>query len=142
MDRTGPVPAAVRSAGYLSEEEGKFSCQYIERKRKMSKFGCIRVDEEEGGSSVEEEDDEEEHEHGQHVHQHGGEHGHLGAQRSDQHDNQEDMSELPNPIAAGGDAPAYEAPSAGSGVQIGESGYATEKKSGDASAQAGTSQVS
>lgn len=36
MDRSGPVPAAVRSAGYLSEEE----------------------DEEEGGSSVEEESDE------------------------------------------------------------------------------------
>lgn len=119
MDRSGPVPAAVRSAGYLSEDE----------------------DEEEGGSSVEEEvtDDEEEEE------------------EEDDEDEEVDnaatnTSAAPSIRTTGttetaqanrlsaaqqsiqsaqsGEAPAYDGPSTASGVEVGSSGYATEKKMG------------
>ncbi|CAD6567139.1 MAG: hypothetical protein CYPHOPRED_001457 [Cyphobasidiales sp. Tagirdzhanova-0007] len=97
MDRTGPVPAAVRSAGYLSEDE----------------------DEEEGGSSVEEEvtDDEEEEE---------------------EEENDEEVDNAPTTTSASvahsthtaetNRAPAYDGPATASGVEVGSSGYATEKK--------------
>jgi len=110
MDRSGPVPAAVRSAGYLSEDE----------------------DEEEGGSSVEEEvtDEEEEEE------------------EEEEDDEDEELDNAPTTTASaapsvhtthtshtqdtqrGADAPAYDGPSTASGVEVGSSGYATEKKHG------------
>lgn len=90
FDRSGPVPAAVRAAGYITEDEDS---------------------EEEGGSSVEEEsEEEEEEEEMEDAHQH---HGHA--------------TQTP---AAFSEAPGYSAPVEGSGIQVGPSGYALEKKVG------------
>jgi len=148
MDRSGPVPAAVRSAGYLSEEE----------------------DEEENGSSVEEEESEEEDEEeeetterasSQHTSSQRNGGSYLGSLRGSEHGSTHDSLALapaikgPRPSSTAQQsesqsvhtanttardsateedaAPGYSAPASDSGIKIGDSGYATEKKgNGDA----------
>ncbi|CAO1623725.1 unnamed protein product [Parajaminaea phylloscopi] len=111
MDRSGPVPAAVRAAGYVSEEED---------------------DEDEEGSSMEEEDDDDEDEYQEahdaaahntqanaaHAH-----HGHQGAAPAL-------TGEHANAGTADESIPGYSAPSKGTGIEIGNNGYAVEKKAG------------
>jgi len=82
MERSGPVAAAVRQAGYVSEEEGS---------------------EQEDGSSFEQEDEEGEDHH--YVNNH-------------------------PPTANGHEeaVPGYSQPEKGAGIQLGEHGYAPEKK--------------
>lgn len=108
FDRSGPVPAAVRAAGYVSEEE---------------------VSDEEDGSSVEEqseeeseseeEDDVEEAPAPHHHHHHPNEqqqvHGHT-------HPTQTGVEETP----------VYTAPPPALGIQTGANGYPVDKKGGGA----------
>lgn len=128
FDRSGPVPAAVRAAGYVSEEEES---------------------EEEDGSSVEEEESEEEseYEEEEETHRH---HHHSHASHNHQHQSGEHTTAVA-PFAQGstsngndaprlgavssttggnadGQAPPYSVPAEGSGIQLAESGYAAEKK--------------
>jgi hypothetical protein len=108
MARSGPVPAAVRSAGYVSASDEE--------------------DEEEDGSSVEEEEDEEEYEEAgdesatANTHANASAAPALGAQAT---------SATPtsgNAAGSGEDVPGYSAPGKSSGIEIGHNGYATEKK--------------
>jgi len=99
MDRSGPVPAAVRAAGYRSEDEEE--------------------DEEGEGSSVEEDDeDEEEYEEAAANAQHNASAGSAAAGGASSSNNKEEA------------VPAYSGATKGSGVEVGPSGYAVEKKSG------------
>ncbi|GAA5896571.1 hypothetical protein JCM8208_004236 [Rhodotorula glutinis] len=131
FDRSGPVPAAVRAAGYISEDEDEYETD-------------------EGGSSVEETSDgeyeEEEEDHRAHHHHH--QHASSGQQQQQQ---QQQAAQPSTTYASAGSAPAlgapvrsssqhngdgasaapaYSAPAAGSGIATGASGYAVEKKSG------------
>jgi len=135
MDRSGPVPAAVRSAGYLSEDE----------------------DEEEGGSSVEEEvtdeeeeeEDEEEDEDDEEIDNAATNTSAAPSIRTTGTNDTTRLAAAQQSInaATGGnnntttsssqEAPAYDGPSTASGVEIGSSGYATEKKQGDAASSSG-----
>lgn len=129
FDRSGPVPAAVRAAGYVSEEEES---------------------EEEDGSSVEEEESEEESEYEEEEEDHRHHH-HSHASHNHQHQQGEHTTAVA-PFAQGspsnsaeaprlgavsstttggnadGQAPPYSVPAEGSGIQLAESGYAQEKK--------------
>ncbi|CAD6906151.1 unnamed protein product [Tilletia controversa] len=106
MDRSGPVPAAVRAAGYRSEDEES---------------------EEEGeGSSIEEEDEEDDQEYEE-----------AEAAANAQHNASATSATAATPAATGTTAaskedevPAYSGASKESGVEVGPSGYAVEKKSG------------
>ncbi|GAA5987366.1 hypothetical protein JCM11641_006945 [Rhodosporidiobolus odoratus] len=137
FDRSGPVPAAVRAAGYVTDEEDEFESD-------------------EEGSSVEEEESEyeteEEEEHGHRHHNHHNHHGHAHGPGL-HHQEQERAAEpstsqtytpaQPNaPVhlapavgtsastapAATSDAPPYSVPAEGSGIQLASTGYAAEKK--------------
>ncbi|GAA5882391.1 hypothetical protein JCM1840_006481 [Sporobolomyces johnsonii] len=127
FDRSGPVPAAVRAAGYVTDED----------------------EEEEGGSSIEEETDEEEEEeeeeeesdyedeqdHRHHAHAHV--HGHAHGTQTQQQVYQQQAPNLA-PVAAAApppqsqatvtEAPPYSVPAESSGIQLAPSGYALEKK--------------
>ncbi len=119
MDRSGPVPAAVRAVGYRSEEEEE-------------------DDEEEDGSSVEEEDEEEEeYEH------HNNAAGETSATPAAAAATTSTSAATPaagtsTEKAADEEVPGYSGASKSSGIEIGSNGYAVEKK-GESSAQAGAS---
>ncbi|SGZ31406.1 BQ5605_C044g12168 [Microbotryum silenes-dioicae] len=101
FDRSGPVPAAVRSAGYCEEES---------------------EEESEEGSSVEEESEEEEEEEDEDEHEH--------AAAAHEHTNAEDGApRLAAPVSDAQEVPSYSAPTADSGIETNASGYAVEKKS-------------
>ncbi|BGP50626.1 hypothetical protein JCM10450v2_006545 [Rhodotorula kratochvilovae] len=127
FDRSGPVPAAVRAAGYISEDEDEYETD-------------------DGGSSVEEttdedeyDDAEEEEDHREHAHHH---HHHAQQRQQQQHVHahpepsttyaaQGAGAPALAPAVGGGGAsaaPAYTAPAAGSGIAVGAGGYALEKK--------------
>ena len=108
MDRSGPVPAAVRSAGYLSE------------------------DEEDGGSSVEEEDDEEEEEDEEEDEDDEEVDNAPTSTAQSVH-----TTHTADTATGRNGAPAYDGPSTASGQEIGSSGYAVEKKESGASGAAG-----
>ena len=99
FDRSGPVPAAVRAAGYVSEDEEETD---------------------EDGSSVEEESEEEseseDEEEGEHHRHHA--HGTQTLTEAPAHE-QGASTEA---------SPSYTAPAAGSGIETGANGYAVEKK--------------
>lgn len=102
MDRSGPVPAAVRAAGYLSEDE----------------------DEEEGGSSVEEEvtedeEEEEEEEDDEDEEVDNAPTTTAGSTATSMHTTETNRQSAT-------EAPAYDGPP--SNVEVGSSGYAVEKK--------------
>lgn len=132
MDRSGPVPAAVRAAGYQSEEEDEYE----------DGSSVEEEEESEAESQAEEEEEEEEEEEavaGDHHSHHAPSH-HSGAKG------------VPDSVADA--APSYSAPAEGSNIQMvrstqalwlakhvtcadvgfvltqGESGYALEKKPG------------
>ncbi|GAA6009327.1 hypothetical protein JCM11491_004274 [Sporobolomyces phaffii] len=126
FDRSGPVPAAVRAAGYVSEEEES---------------------EEEDGSSVEEEDSEEESEYEEeeedHRHHHSHHHSHQHSTAvAPVHEHSvstngavsSNAPRLAPAVASSGganvdgQAPPYSVPAEGSGIQLAENGYAAEKK--------------
>ncbi|GAA5860117.1 hypothetical protein JCM8547_009187 [Rhodosporidiobolus lusitaniae] len=141
FDRSGPVPAAVRAAGYVSEDEDEFLS-----------------DEDEEGSSVEEEEEEEESEYEteeeghRHRHHHGHHHGHhqhaqqQHAQQQQQPSTSYAAQTAPTHLApavgstsnananSNNEAPAYSAPAENSGIAVGTGGYAVEKKAGGAPA--------
>ncbi|GAA5839337.1 hypothetical protein JCM11251_003954 [Rhodosporidiobolus azoricus] len=140
FDRSGPVPAAVRAAGYVTDEEEDEDY----------------TDDE--GSSVEEEEseyetEEEDHRH-HHAQQHGAQHLHQNEQRAAEPStsqsyaapasqpraavSQSAPTHLAPAVASTSDAPPYSVPAEGSGVQLGAGGYAVEKK-GDAPPAAGGS---
>ncbi|KAK4050699.1 hypothetical protein OIV83_003425 [Microbotryomycetes sp. JL201] len=102
FDRSGPVPAAVRAAGYVTESE---------------------EEDEEDGSSVEEESEEEEEETDEETDD---EH---DAHRHHSHETHA-MAAAPATTsdANAGEAPSYTAPAPDSGIQVGSNGYAAEKK--------------
>lgn len=116
MDRSGPVPAAVRAAGYVSEEDDE-----------------EEDDEEEEGSSLEEEDEDDYEEANANTHANAQHHQqqHGGAEGTS-------SSATPGQGATGAGAgsgsndaaPGYSAPAKSSGIEIGNNGYATEKKGG------------
>ncbi|CEQ43065.1 SPOSA6832_04959, partial [Sporobolomyces salmonicolor] len=126
FDRSGPVPAAVRAAGYVTDED----------------------EEEEGGSSVEEETDEEEEEEDEEDetdyeveqdHRHHAHHAHGHAQGTQPQPQQAYQQHAPNlaPVAAAPqsqsqatatEAPPYSVPAESAGIQLAPSGYALEKK--------------
>ncbi|GAA6043350.1 hypothetical protein JCM8097_008043 [Rhodosporidiobolus ruineniae] len=145
FDRSGPVPAAVRAAGYVTDEEEEFD---------SDEEGSSVEEEEEGESEYEteeeEEEEEEDHRH-HHHHHHGHAHAHGHAHQYEREQPQASTSQTyaapaqsaPSHLApavgsssgagagaaaAGADAPAYSAPAEGSGVQLASSGYAVEKK--------------
>ncbi|GAA6022383.1 hypothetical protein JCM10207_004747 [Rhodosporidiobolus poonsookiae] len=137
FDRSGPVPAAVRAAGYVTDEEDEFESD-------------------EEGSSVEEEESEyedEEDDHRHHAHAHHAHH-HGEAQQAQQQQGQAQPSQsyqqsAPHLAPAVGastgagaqdGAPAYTAPAPESGIETTQSGYAVEKKgpAGDAAGAAGS----
>ncbi|GAA5836661.1 hypothetical protein JCM9279_000457 [Rhodotorula babjevae] len=137
FDRSGPVPAAVRAAGYISEDEDEYETD-------------------EGGSSVEEtsdgeyEDEEEDHRAHHHHHAHaqhassGQQHQQQAAQPSTTYASAGSAPALGAPVRSSSThqdgasaAPAYSAPAAGSGIATGAGGYAVEKKGGPAGAGAG-----
>jgi len=139
FDRSGPVPAAVRAAGYISEDEDEYETD-------------------EGGSSVEEtsdgeyEDEEEDHRAHHHHHQHastGQQQQQQAAQPSTTYASAGSAPVLGAPVRSSashqhnGDgasaAPAYSAPAAGSGIATGAGGYAVEKKGGPAGPGPGAS---
>ncbi|KAK0518661.1 hypothetical protein OC834_007654 [Tilletia horrida] len=108
MDRSGPVPAAVRAAGYRSEDEDE--------------------DEEGEGSSVEEEDeDEEEYEEAEAA---------ANAQHNAAGSNNAAAASSAPAATKEEDVPAYTGATKGSGVEVGPSGYAVEKKGGASSSGA------
>ncbi|BGP13461.1 hypothetical protein JCM10213_001785 [Rhodosporidiobolus nylandii] len=124
FDRSGPVPAAVRAAGYVTDEEEEYE-----------------TEEEEEGSSVEEEEseyeteEEEAHEHRHHHHHHP--HAHHEAAAAAPQTSQAYTTAAPSapthlaPAVASTSAaevPAYSGPSASSGIETGATGYAVEKK--------------
>ena len=100
MDRSGPVPAAVRAVGYRSEEEDE---------------------EEEDGSSVEEEDEEEEEEEEEYEHAH---------QNIPQPAASSTPAAAATPGAsAEEEVPSYNTGATKpAGIEIGPNGYAVEKK--------------
>ncbi|SCZ94960.1 BZ3500_MvSof-1268-A1-R1_Chr11-3g03507 [Microbotryum saponariae] len=101
FDRSGPVPAAVRSAGYCEEES---------------------EEESEEGSSVEEESEEEEEDEDEDEHEH--------AAAAHEHTNAEGGApRLAAPVSGAQEVPSYSAPAADSGIETNASGYAVEKKS-------------
>ncbi|GAA5968450.1 hypothetical protein JCM21900_001606 [Sporobolomyces salmonicolor] len=126
FDRSGPVPAAVRAAGYVTDED----------------------EEEEGGSSVEEETDEEEDEEDEEDetdyeveqdHRHHAHHAHGPAHGTQPQPQQAYQQHAPNlaPVAAAPqsqsqatatEAPPYSVPAESAGIQLAPSGYAVEKK--------------
>ncbi|BGP02538.1 hypothetical protein RTG_01605 [Rhodotorula toruloides ATCC 204091] len=118
FDRSGPVPAAVRSAGYVEEDEDE-------------------LEDSEGGSSVEESEyEDEEEEEDEHRHHHHGQ-AHSYAQQGQQHGEGANVApgstgapQLAPAVGGNGHegAPAYSAPAEGSGIQVGHDGYAVEKK--------------
>jgi PH domain len=118
MDRSGPVPAAVRAVGYRSEEEDE--------------------EDEEDGSSVEEEDEEE-------YEQHAGAAGADQAATGAATGTAATAGATSNTGAAAAttgeeEVPAYNTGAAkGSGIEIGSNGYAVEKKGEGASGAAGPS---
>ena len=99
MDRSGPVPAAVRAAGYRSEDE----------------------EEEEDGSSIEEEDVYEEEIEPVHTHHYG-----LAPAIPTDVTASAPVTVLDERRTAG--VPEYSAPSKDSGIEIGKGGFAVEKK--------------
>ncbi|KAK4055064.1 hypothetical protein OIO90_003405 [Microbotryomycetes sp. JL221] len=105
FDRSGPVPAAVRAAGYVTESEDE---------------------DEEDGSSVEEESEEEEEEEDEEetdeeTDEEVGDHRHHAAAPATVGATK--VEEQPS-----GEVPSYTAPGPDSGIQVGSDGYATEKK--------------
>lgn len=112
MDRSGPVPAAVRAVGYRSEEEDE--------------------EDEEDGSSVEEEDEEEEYEH----QQAGANAGVAAGTATAAGGAGSATTAAPggataNTGASKGaeeDVPAYSGANKAAGIEIGANGYAVEKK--------------
>ncbi|KEI41170.1 uncharacterized protein L969DRAFT_92403 [Mixia osmundae IAM 14324] len=107
MDRSGPVPAAVRAAGYLSE------------------------DEEEGGSSLEEDEEEEEEEDEEESDEEEEAEG-LEAETAPAGESVKATEAAEAQGITTDAAPGYETPFANSGIAIGENGYAVEKKEGEA----------
>lgn len=156
FDRSGPVPAAVRAAGYVEEDEEDFDDEEEE-------------EDEEEGSSVEETDSdgyEEATAHhqngrriangGHHHHHHQQQQQHVEEERQHHQHRREEREAAPpaqpsqsyvdrrqqrassttNAASTGAPhlgatvdhAPAYSAPAQGSGFQVGAGGYAVEKK--------------
>ena len=101
MDRSGPVPAAVRAAGYRSEDE--------------------EDDEEDDGSSIE----DDEYEQGEIEMEEPTVSHHYGAAPAIP---STVTSAAPVTVLDDRRAPAYTAPSQGSNIQVGSNGYALEKK--------------
>ncbi|GAA5914336.1 hypothetical protein JCM6882_008164 [Rhodosporidiobolus microsporus] len=130
FDRSGPVPAAVRAAGYVTDEEDDEDY----------------TDEE--GSSVEEEESEyesEQEDHRHHAHPHAHHQHHHHEQRAAEPSTSQTYAgaaatsesaptHLAPAVASTSDAPPYSVPAEGSGVQLGAGGYAVEKKGGPAGA--------
>ncbi|BGO94207.1 hypothetical protein NBRC10512_006841 [Rhodotorula toruloides] len=115
FDRSGPVPAAVRSAGYVEEDEDE-------------------LEDSEGGSSVEESEYEDEEEEEDDEHRHHASHSYAQQQQgANVAPGSTGAPQLGPAAAVGGNghnegAPAYSAPAEGSGIQVGHDGYAVEKK--------------
>ncbi|GAA6056621.1 hypothetical protein JCM3770_006360 [Rhodotorula araucariae] len=129
FDRSGPVPAAVRAAGYVSEDEEEYETD-------------------DGGSSVEETTDDGEYDDAEeaagddhrahnHTHAHAHAHHHHEAQPTPSTTyaaagpgNGAGAPALAPAVAgsAAAPAPAYTGPAVGSGIATGAGGYALEKK--------------
>lgn len=136
FDRSGPVPAAVRAAGYISEDEDEYETDEGSSVEEMS-----------DGEYEDDEEEDEEHNHRAHGHNH--QHHHHAQESAHHHHQQQQQHEqarpsttyasagsapaLGAPVRSSGaedtsEAPAYSAPAAGSGIQTGAGGYAVEKK--------------
>lgn len=111
MDRSGPIAAAVRSAGYISESE------------------------EEGGSSLEEEEEEETFsetyenqptEQEQSQLQHAKEDEEVARAHVDEAESESELEDEDEHEEEA--APAYTSPRTSTGIQIGKDGYAVDKK--------------
>ncbi|SCV73514.1 BQ2448_7440 [Microbotryum intermedium] len=105
FDRSGPVPAAVRSAGYCEEES-----------EEESEEGSSVEEESEEEEEEEEDEDEDEEEHEHAATGHGQSTAEAGAPR------------LAAPVSDAQEVPSYSAPAADSGIETNASGYAVEKK--------------
>ncbi|KAM0791800.1 hypothetical protein ACM66B_004063 [Microbotryomycetes sp. NB124-2] len=104
FDRSGPVPAAVRAAGYVTESE---------------------EEDDEDGSSVEEESEEEEEETDEETDEEDEDHRHH---THETHAAAAPAATTTTSDANAGEVPSYSAPAPDSGIQVGSNGYAAEKK--------------
>ena len=129
LDRSGPVPAAVRAAGYISSDEEFQSEESDEEESEQESEASSE-------ESDEEEEDEEDEEDGSSVEENAEDDEHEATTADEGHDETTAAAaktEKPEgEVSKEEEVPSYSAPAEGSGVEVGKDGYAAEKKGGDA----------